>query len=585
MTQDTKDSLEQKRHSLAHLLAAAIKELYPHAKPTIGPAIETGFYYDFDFSEGAVPGETDLKEIEKKMRKLLPNWTEFSHKEVSPKEARDVFKNNQYKTELIDDLEKTGEKITLYTCADFTDLCRGGHAEHPAKDIPSDSFKLSHIAGAYWRGDEKNAMLTRIYALAFEDKDALVAYETKIEEAKKRDHRKLGKELDLFTFSELVGPGLPLWTPKGTVIRHELDKFVWDLRSKYGYDRVTIPHFTKKDLYVTSGHWEKFADELFRIKTREGKEYAVKPMNCPHHTQIFARAPVSYRNMPQRYAETTMVYRDEQSGELGGLTRVLSITQDDSHIFARHSQIKQEFFAIWDIVDTLYTTFDFKLRVRLSFHDPAKSEKYLGTKEIWNNAENALREIAQERKADFFEAPGEAAMYGPKLDFMATDSIGREHQVATIQLDMNLPERFDLTCINEKGEKERIVMIHSAIMGSIERFSAVLIEHLGGVFPLWLSPVQVKILPIGETHLEFAQTVFDTLKKAGIRVELDDSSETLGKKIRNAKLEKVPYYIVLGDKEVEAKTMSLEDRDGQKSEGLSIEKVAEKLTQEIREKK
>lgn len=582
-------SIEAKRHSLAHLLAAAVKELYPHVKPTIGPAVDNGFYYDFDFSDGAPPaggaGETDLPAIEKKMRKLLPTWTEFSHKEVCAKEARDFFKGNQYKIELIDELEKKDETITLYTCGNFTDLCRGGHAEHPAKEIPPDSFKLSHIAGAYWRGDEKNAMLTRIYALAFDDKDTLEAYEKQIEEARKRDHRKLGKELDLFTFSELVGSGLPLWTPKGTVIRHELDKFVWELRSKYGYDRVTIPHITKKDLYETSGHWEKFADELFRITTREGKEYALKPMNCPHHTQIFARMPHSYRDMPARYAETTMVYRDEQSGELGGLTRVLSITQDDSHIFARHSQIKQEFFAIWDIVDTLYTTFDFKLRVRLSFHDPAKFEKYLGTEEIWKNAESALREIAQERKADYFEAPGEAAMYGPKLDFMATDSIGREHQVATIQLDMNLPERFDLTCINEKGEKERIVMIHSAIMGSIERFGAVLIEHLGGAFPLWLSPVQVKVLPIGEGHLGFAQQVASILRKSNIRVELDDSPETLGKKIRNAKLEKVPYYIVLGDKEVASQTMTLEDREGKKLEGFGIEKTTAILAEQIKEKK
>ncbi len=578
-------SLEHTRHSLAHLLAAAVKEHFPHAKPTIGPAIDNGFYYDFDFSEGEIAGEADLSKIEKTMRELLPSWKEFSHKEVSAQEAREAFRGNQYKIELIDDLEKAGETITLYTCGDFTDLCRGGHAEYPAQDIAADSFKLSHVAGAYWRGDEKNAMLTRIYGLAFESKDALDAYENQIEEAKKRDHRKLGKELDLFTFSELVGAGLPLWTPKGTVIRHELDKFVWELRSKYGYDRVTIPHITKKDLYETSGHWQKFADELFRITTREGKEYALKPMNCPHHTQIFARAPVSYRDMPQRYAETTMVYRDEQSGELGGLTRVLSITQDDSHIFARHSQIRQEFFAIWDIVDTLYTTFDFKLRVRLSFHDPAKFEKYLGTEEIWHNAETALREIAQERNADYFEAPGEAAMYGPKLDFMATDSIGREHQVATIQLDMNLPERFDLTCINEKGEKERIVMIHSAIMGSIERFGAVLIEHLAGVFPLWLSPVQVKVLPIGEGHLDFAQQVTSALKKASIRAELDDSPETLGKKIRNAKLEKVPYYIVLGDKEVASQTMTLEDREGKKLEGLSIEKVAETLVEQINEKR
>ena len=312
----------------------------------------------------------------------------------------------------------------------------------------------------------------------------------------KKDHREIGRELDLFTFSDLVGPGLPLWTPKGTVLREELDKFVWELRSKHDYSKVAIPHITKKELYETSGHWSKFSEELFRITSREGKEYALKPMNCPHHTQIFSRKPHSYREMPQRYAETTMVYRDEQSGELGGLTRVLSITQDDSHVFCRTSQIKEEFLKIWDIVDKFYKTFGFTLRVRLSFRDPNEPDKYLGTKEIWDKAEAELREIAQERGADFFKGLGEAALYGPKLDFMAKNSLGREWQVATIQLDMNLPERFDLTCINEKGEKERIVMIHSAITGSIERCAAVLIEHYEGAFPLWLSPVQVKVLPI-----------------------------------------------------------------------------------------
>lgn len=573
-------NLEHNRHTLAHLLAAAVMKQYPHAKATIGPAVATGFYYDFDFSGGAVPGENELKKLENIMRNLLPQWTEFSHKVVTADEARTHFEGNEYKTELINDLEKAGETITFYTCGGFTDLCRGGHAEHPSEEIPADSFTLERIAGAYWRGDEKNPMLTRIYGLAFEDKAALDAYTTQIEEAKKRDHRKLGKELDLFTFSELVGSGLPLWTPRGTLLRSLLDQYVWELRTKYGYQRVTIPHFTKKDLYEKSGHWEKFADELFRITTREGKEYAVKPMNCPHHTQIFDRKPHSYKEMPQRYAETTMVYRDEQSGELGGLTRVLSITQDDSHIFCRHSQVKSEFFNIWDIVDTFYGTFGFKLRVRLSFHDPAEPEKYLGTPETWKNAEDALREIAEERKADYFEALGEAAMYGPKLDFMATDSMGRQHQVATIQLDMLQPERFDLTCNNEKGEKERVVMIHCAIMGSIERFTAVLIEHVAGAFPFWLSPVQVKVLPITDKQEEYAKSVFEKLKAAGLRVELDDSNETLGKKIRNATLEKVPYTLVIGDKEIESDTVTVESRDHGKLGALSVADALARFTDE-----
>lgn len=573
-------TIEQKRHTLAHLMAAAVLKHYPHAKPTIGPAIENGFYYDFDFEGGDKLTEDGLKEVQKTMRKLLPSWTKFSHKGVSPDEAREHFKDNHYKVELVDELEREGATITFYACGAFTDLCRGGHSEHPAQEIPSDSFELSHVAGAYWRGDEKNPMLTRIYGLAFDSKEALDEHKAMMEEAKKRDHRKLGRELDLFTFSELVGPGLPLWTPQGTVVRHELDQFVWKLRSKHGYDRVAIPHITKKDLYETSGHWEKFTEELFRITTREGKEYALKPMNCPHHTQIFARRPHSYREMPQRYAETTVVYRDEQSGELGGLTRVLSITQDDAHVFCRHSQVKDEFFKIWDIVDTLYTTFDFKLRVRLSFHDPNTFEKYLGTKEIWDNAENALREIAQERNADYFEAPGEAAMYGPKLDFMATDSIGREHQVATIQLDMNLPERFDLSCINESGEKERIVMIHSAIMGSIERFCAVLFEHLGGAFPLWLAPVQVRLFPIGEAHHAWAKELFAALEDANLRAELDQSDESLGKRIRQAKLDRLPYFIVIGDKEVEAQTATLEGRDGA-SVSMSKDALVQKLTNDM----
>lgn len=396
-----------------------------------------------------------------------------------------------------------------------------------------------------------------------------------------RDHRKIGQELDLFTFSDLVGPGLPLWTPKGTILRQELDKFVWDLRSKHGYERVTIPHITKKDLYQTSGHWDKFSDELFRITSREGKEYALKPMNCPHHTQLFNRHPHSYRNMPQRYAETTMVYRDEQSGELGGLTRVLSITQDDSHVFCRTSQIKEEFLKIWDIVDTFYKTFGFTLRVRLSFRDLNEPQKYLGTKEIWDNAEGAMREIATERGANYFEGPGEAALYGPKLDFMAANAAGREWQVATIQLDMNLPERFDLTCVNEEGEKERIVMIHSAITGSLERCAAVLIEHYAGAFPTWLSPVQARILPIANTHQPFAQEVLQSLKEAGIRAEVDESSETLGKKIRDAKTHKIPYLLVIGDQEVADNTATLEGREG-KIGALSVADIIEKLTVEIK---
>ena len=378
---------------------------------------------------------------------------------------------------------------------------------------------------------------------------------------KERDHRTIGKELDLFTFSELVGSGLPLWTPRGTIIRQELDEFIWEMRAARGYERVTVPHITKKELYEKSGHWQKFSDELFKITSREGREYAMKPMNCPHHTQIFDRKPHSYREMPQRYAETTMVYRDEQSGELGGLTRVLSITQDDAHVFCRSGQVKEEFLKIWDIVDTFYKTFGFTLRVRLSFRDPAAPEKYLGTPEIWDKAEAELRAIAKERGADSYDGPGEAALYGPKLDFMATNAAGRQWQVATIQLDMNIPERFDLTCVNEKGEKERIVMIHAAIAGSLERCIAVLLEHYDGALPLWLSPVQVSILPISEKHSAYAAEILAELKEAGIRAEVS-ADDSLGKRIRKTKLEKIPCFIVIGDKEAEDKTVTVENNRG-----------------------
>ncbi|HVB19674.1 MAG TPA: threonine--tRNA ligase [Candidatus Paceibacterota bacterium] len=399
---------------------------------------------------------------------------------------------------------------------------------------------------------------------------------------KGRDHKKLGKELDLFTFSELVGSGLPLWTPKGTILRNLLDDFVWELRKKQGYEKVEIPHITKRELYEKSGHWEKFKDDLFRITTREGDEFALKPMNCPHHTQIYARKPWSYRELPQRYANTTMCYRDEQSGELNGLSRVRAFTQDDAHAFCRESQVKEEFLKVWDIIQEFYETFGFNpKKIRLSFHDPAHSEKYLGDKSRWKIAEDILHGIAKEKGAETINGVGEAAFYGPKLDFMAEDSHGRLWQVATIQLDMNMPEQFDLTCINEKGEKERIVMIHAAIMGSIERFLSVLIEHLQGAFPLWLAPIQVRVLPIAERHVEFAQNIFEQLKTAGIRAEIDKNSETLGKKIREGKGEKIPYLVVIGDQEMQGdQNLAIEGRDGVKH-GYSANEFIKRLQKKI----
>ena len=578
---EKQEKLSKIRHSLAHLLAAAVLELYPDTKNTIGPAVDNGFYYDFEFSSPI--SDKDLKEIEKKMKKTRNGWKGFEHKEVTADEAKEFFKNNPYKLELIDEIVSKGEKITLYTSGNFTDLCRGGHVDD-INDMNMDAFELSRVAGAYWRGDEDNKMLTRIYGFAFETSDELDAYKKQLEEAKKRDHKKLGKELDLFTFSELVGPGLPLWTPKGTTLRDVLDNFVWELRSQYGYERVDIPHITKKDLYEKSGHWDKFKDELFKITTREGHIFAMKPMNCPHHTQIYNRKAWSYREIPQRYASTTKVYRDEQSGELSGLSRVRCITQDDAHVFCRYSQVKDEMLNIWNIITTFYGAIGFVLTPRLSLHDPENMKAYLGTEEIWKNAEDQLRELIKEKGVTAEEAIGEAAFYGPKVDFMAKDSLGREWQVATIQLDMNLPERFELDYTNEEGKKERVVMIHAAIMGSIERYLSVIIEHYAGAFPLWLAPVQVSIIPIMDTHQTYAKEIFDNLKKAGIRVGLADNNESLGKKVRQAKVEKIPYWIVIGDKEVESKTVTLESRDNGQLGAISLEELLNKLTTEIETK-
>jgi len=569
------DNLSAKRHSLAHLLAAAVLELYPDTKATIGPSTDNGFYYDFEFSSPI--SDKDLKKIEKKMRAILPTWEAFDGKEVSEKDALEHFKDNPYKTELIKEITAKGEVITFYTSGKFTDLCRGGHIAS-MKEIDSKSFTLSHVAGAYWRGNEKNTMLTRIYGLAFNTEADLSAYQTQIEEAKKRDHKKLGKELDLFTFSELIGPGLPLWTPKGTLLRDILDNKVWKLREKYGYVRVDIPHITKKDLYKKSGHWKKFSDELFHVSTREGHSFVLKPMNCPHHIQIFDRKLWSYRELPVRYASTTKVYRDEQSGELSGLSRVRSITQDDAHVFCRLSQTRGEIEKIWNIVTEFYETFGFTLTPRLSLHDPKNMEKYLGDESLWQQAEEELRSIVKEKGLTPTEAIGEAAFYGPKLDFIAKDSLGREWQVATIQLDTNLPERFDLNCTNEKGERERLVMIHAAIMGSLERFLSVVIEHYGGAFPLWLSPIQIKVLPISDSHKEYAEQITSTLKESGYRVELDANTDGLGKKIRSAKVEKIPYFIVIGDEEVKENKLTLESRDTGKVGQLTLADTLDHLS-------
>lgn len=577
MTEDKQ--LEHMRHTLAHLLAAAVMKHYPDAKPTLGPAIEGGFYYDFDFGDEKI-AEDDLKAIEKTMKKLLPSWTEFEGKEVSPDEARDYFKENEYKKELIDELEKKGETITFYTSGGFTDLCRGGHVDNPAKDIDPKGFTLDRIAGAYWRGDENNSMLTRIYGLAFESEGQLNEYTEKREEALKRDHKKLGKELGLFTFSDLVGQGLPLFTPKGTILRRELENFIEALNREYGYERVWIPHLAKPDLYKTSGHWDKFSDDLFHVQGATG-EFVVKPMNCPHHTQIYASEARSYRDLPVRLHETTTVYRDEQSGELSGLTRVRSITQDDGHVFLRPDQIEEEFGRILEMQRKVLNAVGFSdYWISLSLRDPSNKEAYLGDDAVWENAQSTMESILKKQGVEFKTVEGEAAFYGPKMDLQATDSLGREWQLSTIQLDFNMPARFDLEYTDEDGEKKTPIMIHRAFMGSTERFIGMLIEHFAGVFPLWLSPVQVKILPIGEAHHEYAQNVQEELKEVGFRVELDDGGDSLGKKIRNWKVEKVPYALVIGDSEMDSKKVTLESRDKGKEGEFDINALIDRLGNE-----
>lgn len=562
-------SLEHQRHTLAHVLAKAIIDAYPHAKLTLGPAIDTGFYYDVDFSGGNTPGDADLKDLQKAMKKILNTWSQWSHETVTPEAARKLFAGNQFKCELIDEIAAKGEPITLYTCgsgkSEFTDLCRGGHIENPSKDIDVDSFKLDKIAGAYWRGDEQNPMLTRIYGIAFATKADLEDYEKQLEEAKARDHRKIGKELDLFTFSELVGPGLPLFTPKGTLMRDLVVDKIMQIQSKYGYQKVTIPHITKSDLYKTSGHWEKFGDELFKVKGQSDVEFVMKPMNCPHHTQIFDSRPRSYKELPIRYAETTMVYRDEQAGELIGLGRVRSITQDDGHVFCTFDQIEQEVENIVLVIREFYETLGMyepgKFWVSLSVSDPNEPEKYLGDRAGWIKAESMLEQVAQKLELPYRRVEGEAAFYGPKLDFMFFDAIGRERQLATAQLDFIMPERFGLSYIAKDGSKQQPVMIHRAIAGSLERFMAIMIEHFAGNFPLWLSPEQMRIIPVSDVHLPYATQVHQDLLTAGWRVTLDDSNDSMGKKIRGAKKDRLPYFIVIGDKEVEAGTITIENRD------------------------
>lgn len=535
-------------HSSAHLLASAVQALYPNAKFGIGPAIEKGFYYDIDFGEDVLR-EEDFPKIEQKMAEIVKQGVKLVRKQVSKQEALDYFsaRGEKYKVELINDLEDG--TITFYESGDFTDLCRGPHLMDFS---PIKAFKITSLAGAYWRGDEHNKQLTRLYAVSFPKKKELDEYLLMLEEAKKRDHRKLGKEMELFAFSQRVGQGLPLWLPKGTELRKRLENFLTKVQKKYGYVQVITPHIGNVNLYKTSGHFQKYGKDSFQPITtpQEGEEYMLKPMNCPHHCEIYRLAPKSYKDLPYRIAEFGTVYRYEMSGELHGLTRVRSFTQDDAHIFCTQDQIKEEFCKVIDIVLYIFKTLKFnEYTAQISLRDPNNKEKYIGSDEVWEKAERAIIESAAEKGLKTITETGEAAFYGPKLDFMVKDAIGRSWQLGTIQVDYNLPERFDLEYIGADNQKHRPVMIHRAPFGSMERFVAVLLEHTAGEFPLWLTPEQYIVLPISNKYQEYAQAVQDKLNDAELRGSIDERSEKTGKKIRDAEMKKIRYMLIVGEKE------------------------------------
>jgi threonine--tRNA ligase len=586
--ENKEEKLFKMRHSLAHIMAAAVQRIYPDAKFGVGPAINDGFYYDIDLGDNKI-SENNFGKIEKAMRRIIAESQDFVRSEVSIEDAINWAKeNNQpYKLELLNDLKNAGttnakilaegdfelgdgaETVSFYTNGNYKDLCRGPHLSN-TKEVGA--FKLMRVAGAYWRGDEKNPQMQRLYGVAFETQEELDDYLRKMEEAKKRDHRKLGKELDLYTVSPLVGIGLPLFTPRGTILRDVLANYSNQLRQKYGFEKVWTPHITKKDLYEKSGHWAKFGEELFLVKSQvTGGQFALKPMNCPHHTQIFASNPRSYKDLPIRYLETTTDYRDEQTGELGGLNRVRSLTQDDSHIFCRTDQIESEIQNLLAAAHELYSGIGMKLRVRLSYRD--ESDSYLGDLAVWESAQKQLKKAVISNNLEYFEQEGEAAFYGPKIDFMATDAIGREHQVATVQLDFVQPERFELSYKNSEGQDEQPVMIHCALLGSIERFMSVYIEHKAGWFDFWAAPEQIRILTINDTLNDYVEEVSKILsdvvlnspvKFNEIRYSVDNRNESLGKKIREATSMKIPVQLIVGPKDKENNEVSVRFRkDGE----------------------
>lgn len=597
----SEEELKSMRHSLAHIMAQAIQHLWPQAKFGVGPAIDNGFYYDIYLDNGTI-SEADLPKIEEEMRKIVAADYPFEKRDVSVEEAIDwaIKGDRSFKVELLNDLKRSGttvaselagekmgsvsdgdskvETVSLYSQGDYTDLCRGGHVDSTGK---VGAFKLTKTAGAYWRGNENNPQMQRIYGVAFATQEELDEYLNRLEIAKQRDHRKLGKELDLYTTSPLVGIGLPLFTPRGTILRDIVAQYSNQLRQKFGFEKVWTPHITKKDLYETSGHWAKFGEELFLVKSQEtSDEMALKPMNCPHHTQIFASRPRSYRDMPVRYLETTTDYRDEKTGELGGLNRVRSLTQDDSHIFCRTDQIEGEINNLLSAARELYGSINMKLRVRLSYRD--ESDSYLGDLSLWDSAQNQLKSAVEKVGLDYFEQEGEAAFYGPKIDFMATDAIGREHQVATVQLDFVQPQRFGLEYADNDGNFTTPVMIHCALLGSVERFLSVFIEHTGGWFPFWAAPEQVRILTINDTVLEYVDkittilsdiTLMKPVRYNDVRFAIDSRNESLGKKIREATSMKIPVQLIVGPKDMEANEVSVRTQSGE--EKISLGQLAE----------
>ncbi|MGM0647933.1 MAG: threonine--tRNA ligase [Bacteroidota bacterium] len=556
LTWDDEEGREAMWHSSAHLMAEAIELLYPGVKFGIGPSIDNGFYYDIDPGDHTIT-QDDLPAIEKKMKELARQKQEFIREEVPKKQALEHYRNkgDEYKVELINELEDG--TITFYTSGEFTDLCRGPHIPNTG---PVKAIKLLSIAGAYWRGDESRKQLTRIYGITFPKKKLLDEYLQMLEEAQKRDHRKIGKELEIFTFSQKVGPGLPLWMPKGAALRERLESFLKKIQRKAGYQQVISPHIGNVNLYKTSGHYQKYGEDSFQtIKTpNEGEEFMLKPMNCPHHCEIYNAKQFSFRDLPVRYAEFGTVYRYEQSGELHGLTRVRGFTQDDAHIFCTPDQVKEEFKGVMDIIVKIFKALDFKDYVaQVSLRDPDNKEKYIGSDENWDKAENAILDIMKESAMDYVVEYGEAAFYGPKLDFMVKDALGRSWQLGTVQVDYNLPERFELEYTGSDNQKHRPVMIHRAPFGSMERFVAVLIEHTAGKFPLWLTPDQVMILPISEKYHNYAEKVLSLLDNYDIRAQIDRRSEKIGRKIRDTELKKIPYMLIIGEKEAENESVSV----------------------------